>query len=79
MGFEKNVSTSDALCNVIDIGNSHLEHLDNCDIVSIDLRRPKDLRLKDFDNFDNDIIIRKPSMYCMSVIALKLLKNLFKL
>ena len=36
-GFRKNVSTSDALSDVIETVNLNLEHLNNCAIVSIDL------------------------------------------
>ena len=68
-GFRKNVSTSDALSDVIETVNLNLEHLNNCPIVSIDL-------CKAFDTLDHDILIKKLSIY--GIIALKLLEIYLK-
>ena len=70
-GFRKNVSTSDALSDVIETVNLNLEHLNNCAIVSIDL-------CKAFDTLDHDIVIKKRSIYGIRGIALKLLESYLK-
>ena len=63
-GFRKNVSTSDALSDVIETVN-----LNNCAIVSIDL-------CKAFDTLDHDILIKKLSRHIgIRGIALKLLES----
>ena len=48
--FRENVSTSDALSDVIETVNLNMEHLNNCAIVSID-------PCKAFDTLDHDILI----------------------
>ena len=70
-GFRKNVSTSDALSDVIETVNLNLEHLNNCAIVSIDL-------CKAFDTLDHDILIKKLSIYGIKGVALKLLESYLK-
>ena len=67
-GFRKNVSTSDALSDVIETVNLKLEHLNNCANVSIDL-------CKAFNTLDQDIIIINLSIYGIRGIALKLLES----
>ena len=51
-GFRKNVSTSDALSDVIETVNLNLEQLNNCAIVSIDL-------CKAFDTLYHDIFLHR--------------------
>ena len=46
------VSTSDVLSDVFETVNLNLEHLKNCDIISIYL-------CKAFDTLDHDILIKK--------------------
>ena len=70
-GFRKNVSTSDAFSDVIETVNLNLEHLNNCAIASIEL-------CKDFDTLDNDILIKKLSIYGIRGIAHKLLESYLK-
>ena len=59
------MSTSDALSEVS--VNTYLENVENCAIVSIDLR-------KAFDTLDHDILINKLYIYGIRGIALKLIK-----
>ena len=67
-GFRKNLSTADALSDVLESVNTNLENLENCAIVSIDLR-------KAFDTLDHDILINKLYIYGIRGIALKLIKS----
>ena len=67
-GFRKNLSTADALSDVLESVNKILENLENCAIVSIDLR-------KAFDTLDHDILINKLYIYGIGGIALKLIKS----
>ena len=67
-GFRKNLSTADALSDVLKSVNTNLENLENCAIVSIDL-------CKAFDTLDHDILINKLYIYGIRGIALKLIKS----
>ena len=67
-GFRKNLSTADALSDVLESVNTNLENLENCAIVSIDL-------CKAFDTLDHDILINKLYIYGIRGIALKLIKS----
>ena len=58
------MSTSDVLESV----NTNLENVENCTIVSIDLR-------KAFGTLDHDILINKLYIYGIRGIALKLIKS----
>ena len=61
-GLQINVSTSDAISDVIETVNLNLENLNECAIVTIDLA---------FDTLVHDILIKKLSIY--SIRALKIL------
>ena len=50
-GFRKNMSTGDALADVIETINDNLENLKKCSVVSIDLK-------KAFDTIDHNILLR---------------------
>ena len=63
-GFRKKISTYDAFSGVLESANTHLENVDKCAIVSIDLR-------KSFNTLDHEILIHKLYIYG---IALKLRK-----
>ena len=67
-GFRKNLSTSDALSDVLESVNTNLENLENCAFVSIDLR-------KAFDTLDHAILINKLYIYGIRGIALNLIKS----
>ena len=63
-----NLSTADALSDVLESVNTNLENLENCAIISIGLR-------KAFDTLDHDILINNLYMYGIRGIALKLIKS----
>ena len=68
-GFRKNVSTSNALSDVIEtVNNSNFKYLKNFSIVSIDL-------CKSFYTLYHEILIQKFSIYGIREIALKLLES----
>ena len=64
------MSTYDALSDVLESVNTHLDNVKNCAIVSIDLR-------KAFDTLDHAILINKLYIYGIRGIALKLIKSYF--
>ena len=56
------------MSDVLESVNTNLENLENCAIVSIDLR-------KAFDTLDHDMLINKLYIYGIRGIALKLIKS----
>ena len=67
-GFRKNMSTGDALADVIETINDHLQNLKKCSVVSIDLK-------KAFDTVDHNILFKKLDHYGIRCITLDLFKS----
>ena len=67
-GFRKHTSTADALADVIESIYEHLEHLNKCTILSIDLH-------KAFDTLDHNILLKKLYIYGIRGTSFDLFKS----